>query len=137
AKDTIKEIHKYHKTKPLIFTKELREKDLGELTGKTKKEYKWNLKSYYFVVYENTEGEKNKHFLKRAKNFINYTYKKYKDKTVLITCHNGIGRALMAYITNKKYDNKILKFNNNYIYFFEIKKEKGKLNFKKKKQIIN
>jgi probable phosphoglycerate mutase len=136
AKDTIKEIYKYHKSKPLIYTEELREKDLGELTGKTKKEFNWSLKSYYFVIYENKKGEKNKDFLKRVKNFIDYLYKNYKDKTILITCHNGIGRAIISYITNKEYNNDISSFNNNFIYLFEIIKKNKKYNYMKKRKII-
>ncbi len=131
AKDTIKEIHKHHKDKPIIFTKELREKDLGELTGKFKKDFKWNLKDYYFVIYENKEGEKNKDFLKRAKSFLTNLYNNYKDKSILITCHNGIGRALISIIENKDFNKEIKSFNNDDVFAYNIEKVKNKFVFKK------
>ncbi len=131
AKDTIKQIHKSHKTKPLIFTKELREKNLGELTGKTKKEYNWDLKSYYFVIYENKKGEKNKDFLKRAKNFLLFLLTNYKAKTVLITCHNGIGRAIISIIKQEKYTDKVTSFNNNDVFIFDLELKNKKIILKK------
>ncbi len=42
AIDTAKEIAKYHKNACLIFTKELREFDAGELTGKPQSLLDWN-----------------------------------------------------------------------------------------------
>lgn len=135
AKDTIKHIYKHHKDKPLIYTEDLREKDLGELTGKLKKEYNWDIKSYMFVVYENKEGEKNKDFLKRAKNFL-FSLKQFKNKTILIVCHNGIARALISIIKNKEYNNKITSFDNNMIFYFEINFKNKKINLESEKKII-
>jgi alpha-ribazole phosphatase len=134
AKDTTKYIYKYHKNKPLIYTYQLREKDLGELTGKYKKEYNWDIKSYKFVTYENKEGEQNKDFLKRTKDFL-LSLRKHKNKTILIVCHNGIARALISIIKNKKYNNKITSFNNNNIFIFDFNIENKKINLNKEKRI--
>lgn len=129
AKDTAKIIGKNLVGVPLKYTKKLREKDLGELTGKYKKDFNWSLKDYFFVVYENKKGEKNKDFLNRCKGFIDFLLNKYNDKTILLVCHNGVGRALISIITGKSYSKKTTSFKNNNLFFFNVKSIDNK-NFK-------
>ena len=100
--DTTKEIAKFHPNIQLIFTKELREKDFGEFTGK-------NLKDIYLDV-----GKKGGKFIKskdaetieemhvRAKKFIDKIITKHKQiETILFVAHYGFNKALIAVLAGK------------------------------------
>ncbi len=120
AADTAKEIAKHHKV-PIKFTKELRERNLGEFEGKTKKELNL-LEDKEWPDPEN--GETSEELYKRAEKFVHKLLHKHKNNTVLCVAHNGINRAITAVITNKK-TRDIECFSNTSITVFEIDEEKN------------
>lgn len=98
ASDTTKEIAKYHKNTPIEFTKELRERNLGEFEGKKKSDLGWDNNNFMATSVEPKNGESLKNLRSRANNFYNVLKKHNKD-TVLLVAHNGINKAIVSVIT--------------------------------------
>jgi len=96
AADTAREIAKCHPDTPLNFVQELREMDLKGLTGKNKKEVRWE-ESLHLI--EDTQCQR-----KRVKKIMEEAYSKYPDGTILFVAHSGIISSLLAYIMNKDPD---------------------------------
>jgi len=125
AADTAKEIAKFHPKVPIEFVKELRERKLGELEGKCKKDVglvgdKWS------IVNIHSEGiESGEEMFNRAKRFLDKTIKKHHKGTVLFVCHGGIKKALVCAITGKKSEDMPLtqNFKNTSVSIFEIDKK--------------
>lgn len=130
--DTAKEIHKYHKKTPLVFTEKLRERNLGDWKGKTKAEIGIDniMITYNF---DPPNGEKLDDLYKRAKSFILDLLKKHKDQTILIVTHNGFAQILISVIKNNKFDDLKLredlknqkKLDNTSISIFEINDDRS------------
>ena len=90
AADTAKEIAKYHPKAAIEFVKELRERDLGGFSGKTRREIDWgNLPR---------DVESLVSMQKRVKGLLDKAYVKYANGTVLFVGHHGINRALITAI---------------------------------------
>jgi probable phosphoglycerate mutase len=125
ASDTTKEIIKYHKTIPVHYTKELRERNLGEYQGKNKSEFNFNSLTWP----EPKEGETTKQSHYRAKKFLKYLIEKYPNKTVLCIAHNGINKALINSIIKKDYTNinKMKNYGNTSITVYNITPKKREL----------
>lgn len=101
ASDTAKEVAKYHKNTPIEFTKELRERNLGEFQGKKKSDLGWDNNSFMATHVEPKNGETMENLRLRAKRFLSYIIQKYnEDDTVLLVAHNGINKAIVSVITN-------------------------------------
>ena len=94
--ETAKEIMKYHNC-PFELTKELRERYLAELQGKSKKSL-GHSKETSIAVFENHSGETRKEMFDRAKRFLEKIKLKHKDQTILIVSHNGINKAIISAI---------------------------------------
>ncbi len=127
AADTAKEIAKFHPKVPIEFVKELRERKLGDLEGKCKKDLglvgdKWSI-----VNMNSKDSESLNEMFERAKKFIDKILEKHLNDTVLFVCHNGIKKALVCAITGKKSEDIPLSqnFKNTSISIFEIDKERG------------
>ena len=118
AADTAKEIARYHKKIPINFVQELRETDLGSLTGKCSRDIEWDDRP--------DDVETAISMQKRAKKLLDKVYGKYSDKTVLFVGHNGINKALISVILNKpaKDMDEIESQHNTSISIFEIKEDK-------------
>ncbi len=118
ASDTAKEIARYHKKIPINFVQELRETDLGSLTGKCSKDIDFD--------YRPDDVESAASMQKRAKKILNEVYNNYPNKTVLFVGHNGINKALISVILNKsaKDMDKIESQHNASISIFEIREDK-------------
>jgi len=101
--DTAKEIREFHKNTPIEFTKELRERNLGELQGIKKSDLGLNPNKLVAGTVESKKGETQKEMYVRAKKFINNLIKKSPEKKILIVGHNGINMALIANILNKSF----------------------------------
>lgn len=101
AADTAKEIAKYHLDIPIEFTQELREKDLGELTGVNKDKLGVSKKDLITDVIQSKEGESHEQIVQRAESFYNKILKKHPDDTVLLVGHNGINKILISVITGQ------------------------------------
>ncbi len=97
--DTAKEIAKYHLSVPLIFTSDLRERNLGDFQGKTDLECGFDIHKDMFP--EPPNGETKKQLFGRAERFFKMLLDKHKGQNVLIVGHNGINRALIAVIIGK------------------------------------
>jgi len=119
AADTAKEIVRYHKKTSINFVQELREANLGSLTGKCSEDVDWN---------NRPDGIENAASMqKRAKKLLDKVYKKYPDKTVLFIGHNGINKAMIGVILNKKAGDieEIENQHNTSVNIFEIKENKN------------
>jgi broad specificity phosphatase PhoE len=94
AKQTAKEIMKYHQKTPIKFIKDLREMDLGSFTGKHFDEVDWN------KTPKNLESNENAQM--RALKFIDKTYPKHKNDSILIVAHAFFNKALISGIQGKE-----------------------------------
>lgn len=103
CKETIKPFLKLRKI-PIIYTKELRERNYGIFSGKPISYfYKWlkerggkgnfNLKI--------PKGESFPDVQKRAKKFISKIIKKHKEENILLVTHGALKTAIMLYLFNK------------------------------------
>jgi len=99
ASDTAKEIAKFHEV-PLEFTKDLREKYLGEWQGKKKKDLGFTSNTSLVNIVPK-DGETSEELFNRANNFINKIFSEHSDKTILFVAHNGIIKALMTALNKK------------------------------------
>lgn len=119
--DTTQEIMVYHQDKKLVFTKELRERDFGELTGKTRQE----LQAESGLDVEPKQGESKVAFFERAKKVLQDLLAKHETETVLLVCHGGIGQLIIAQILGKNYAEmlKMEKLGNTSLSVFEIAKD--------------
>jgi len=118
AADTAREIAEYHKKIPINFVEELRETDLGSLTGKCSKDIDFD--------YRPDDIESTASMQKRAKKLLDKVYNKYPNKTVLFVGHNGINKALISVILNKSAD-QIEEIENQFntsVNIFEIREDK-------------
>ena len=118
AADTAKEIAKYHKDIPINFVQELRETNLGSLTGKCSRDINFD--------YRPDDIESTASMQKRAKKLLDKVYNKHPDKTVLFVGHNGINKALISVVMNKSAD-QIEEVENQFntsVNIFEIKEDK-------------
>lgn len=119
AADTAKFIAEYHKDIPLVFTKELRERDYGNISGKKLSEVDWN------NLPKNCEPLEE--LQKRVIDFLDKVYHKYPKSTVLFVSHGSASLSLIKGIKGKKpaemYTGKRLK--NTSLTIFEIKEDKN------------
>lgn len=127
AKDTVKEIIKFHPKIQINFVKELRERNLGEFEGKTKKELGMTGEMWSLVTVNPKNGESREELFIRAEKFFDEVLKKHPNETILFVCHNGIEKALVCVITGKQGKDipSIDNFKSTSISIFEIDKEKN------------
>ena len=125
--DTAKEIAKFHPNITINFTEELRERDIGEYTGKKKSDFGWDIKDYKVAHLEIKNGETVEQIFNRAKNFLNKIISKHHQKTILFVGHNGINKALIAAILDKTHEDikNIENQHNTSINIFEIDENKN------------
>lgn len=89
ARDTAKEIAKFHPESKFIKDKRLRERNFGIYNGKPRGwafEKVWQKDSF---SYKPPEGESFRDVIKRVKNFYKEVLKNCSDKTVLVVAHGG------------------------------------------------
>jgi len=91
ARDTTKEIAKFHSKTPVHFVKSLRETDLGKLTGKKIDWKKGRPK----------EIESRESMMKRVKKVLDKAFKAHPNGTVVFVGHIGINKALTRVILNQ------------------------------------
>jgi broad specificity phosphatase PhoE len=100
AADTAKEIAKFHHA-PVKFVKELRERHMGDFTGKKHNEINLKKGESTAVFSEIKNGESLKELYERARVFLHKILEHHSEETVLFVGHNGINKALMAVIGGK------------------------------------
>ncbi len=120
-------IGKYHPHVNIIFTKDLRERYLGEFQGKTQEELGWNKELFFgATVVQPKDGETWQEMYTRATDVVEMLLQKHPRETVLIVGHGAINRSLIAVITGKRYD-QILetdKLHNTSITIYEIREDR-------------
>lgn len=104
ASDTAKEIAKFHPNTPIQFVEDLRERHFGEFQGKNKTDLGWGENSHASFYETIKGGETMKELYGRAEKFLHKIISKHYKDTVLLVGHNGINKALIAIITDKKYE---------------------------------
>ena len=104
AADTAVEISLYHPEAKLELTQELRERNLGEFTGKNISEAVLHQKGSTAVFAEIKTGETEQDLYKRAAIYLEKTLELHPDHTVLLVGHSGINKALIAVITRRTHD---------------------------------
>jgi|TARA_B100002003_G_C14139663_1_gene548066 probable phosphoglycerate mutase len=119
AYDTAKEIAKYHKGIPFFAVEELREHDLGELTGKSCDIFSWNPRP--------KEIESKASMRKRAVKLLDKVYSNYPKGTILFVGHGGINKALMRGALNKPDDYPIGRIENTSVIILDINEKENKL----------
>lgn len=112
AKETLKPFLKKYKVK-VIYTKELREGDMGIFTGKTKEDYltwkenepgkKWLRRFGKNLDFAIPKGESSKALQKRVAKVIEKIIKKEKSKNVLIMTHGKTKTMMLLYLLKKDY----------------------------------
>ncbi len=127
AADTVKEIAKFHADVPVHFVEKLRERNMGELEGRTRAECGIDKIKPNMLFPEPKGGETREEIGSRAKMLMEEIYEKHKDKTVLLVGHGGINASLLAVITNKTYKDVFLMadWQNTNVTIFEIKEDKS------------
>ncbi len=124
AMDTAHEIKKFHPDVPIVFVKELRERDLGPFEGKTKEEIGMDKDvSAAFVAMEGAETSEA--MFGRANAFLSRVLAKHVNDSVLFVAHNGILKAIIAAIEKRAMDD-IIKLNfldNCSVTVYEIKSD--------------
>ncbi len=96
AKETAKEIIKFHLNVPIEYTEELREMNAGENSGlswieDSKRKEKSNEN---FAKFKPKDGESIMEIVIRINNFINKLYKKHKGEHILLITHGGTNKSL-------------------------------------------
>lgn len=117
AKDTTKEIVKYHPKIKVHFTKRLRETDFGSITGIKLQDVDWkNLPK---------DVETLNHLYERGKNFFKKVYSMHKNEVVLFVCHGAIKGAIIGAILDKgpDYIKGSASIENASVSIFEIKED--------------
>lgn len=126
AANTAKEIAKFHPDTPIYFVKELRERFLGKIQGKTQEELGWNKNENRDLLLIEAKAEEIPAMMDRAKKLQEKLLEKFYGKNVLLVGHGGINSAIMANILNKEW----LKFfnenkpKNTSVSIFEFDKDK-------------
>jgi len=130
ARDTAKEIAKFHLKTPIKFVEELRERKLGWLEGKQKGvdllNWEEKRKKYYKPDCRPRGGESYRELYERTKKFLYKILDKHKEDTVLFVSHGGTMKALVGFITNKPIKEIALmkRVDNAGVSVFEVKKDK-------------
>ncbi|MCX6707729.1 MAG: histidine phosphatase family protein, partial [Candidatus Woesearchaeota archaeon] len=127
AADTAKEIAKFHKNIPIKFVQELRERNLGEFQGKTKKELGMAENTFVATFLQPKYGETKEALCKRADSFLHKILRHHNKDTVLFVGHNGINKAIICSITKRKHEDlkDIENMKNTSICIFDIDEEKN------------
>jgi alpha-ribazole phosphatase len=131
CKQTLQAISKYHKNVPVIFTEDLRERNWGNMEGKTYDEAQRARENYLGsqLKYKPKGGESLIELRKRVQNFINYIKKNHPDGNLLFVTSGGVLRMINSILTkislHESY--KKHKFENTSINEYEITKSKVKV----------
>jgi len=105
ATKTAHEISEYHLDTEIVYLKILREMYLGDLQGKKKLDLKKYSIEEQLEIFEKAGAESLQEMFDRAKIIINDLLQKHKNQTIVIVGHNGINKAIIAFLTGKKAEN--------------------------------
>ncbi len=108
ARQTLEKIMKYHKNLKIIYDERLKERDYGEITGKPASicNFKrWNANDKIPYRMESIDQ-----LYCRVSNFYDEINDKYKNKSILVVAHSGVGRMSYFYFNGKPKDNDYSNF---------------------------
>jgi broad specificity phosphatase PhoE len=130
AAETTKIIAKLHPGVPIEFVKALREMNFGEFQGKKIADINWDiiLKEYISDTNKSPgKGESLSDVYSRANKFINNVTRMHRNKTVLLSCHNEIKKAVICAITGKTPSDifRMKTFGKTSVSIFEINEDKS------------
>jgi broad specificity phosphatase PhoE len=103
AKQTAKEILKYHKNVPIKYNKLLRERAFGVFENTHVDEYGKHRETAGKPrhLYRPLGGENFYDMRKRVGRFLKSIYPKYRNKTVLVVTHGGVNRIFITIFMKK------------------------------------
>jgi len=124
AADTAKAIAEYHPNTPIEFVQEMRERDLGKLSGKKKSDLGFNYHDMIADSLNNPDIESKEQLHDRAERFVKKVIAKHPNETVLLVGHNGINKNLISAITGEDVKDIPAQLNTS-VNIFEISAEGG------------
>lgn len=98
TRETAEEILKFHKDTQVVYSEEIRERDIGELEGTP-----WSVEDdspELYATHKPQGGESRLEFLDRIRKFIDFLHKNYREKEVLLITHGGVSRMLNNIVNN-------------------------------------
>jgi len=113
AKQTCNAIIENHLNIPVFYVEDLREKNIGDFTGKSCDCVDWNNLP--------NNAETHEQFKNRIVKLFDLVYKKYKNKTVLFVAHYYINSNLLSYLLK---ESKVYRQDNTCVNILEIKNNK-------------
>ena len=124
AKDTTKEIVKFHQDTPIKYTSLVKERNWGPLQGLPKEEFRKLAydKKYVEAAAKRGEIESLAHITERASKFLDKLLHEHSSKTVLVVSHGGFAGVLISLISGKEYTQGQL---NTAVNIFELKEDKN------------
>lgn len=108
AKQTAQIINK-NRNIPIIYDKDIIERDFGEFEGINKTDFDFAGYWSYKQNYEYEKAENIKNFFERVYKFLDRIKVQYTDKKVLIVAHGGISIPVNCYFNGIPEDNNLLK----------------------------
>jgi broad specificity phosphatase PhoE len=131
CKDTLKEIAKFHKHIPVVFTEQLRERNVGIYEGRSRAEMDQVFEKYRGPAenFKPKGGESVGEHKDRVRTFIEYLKKNHAKDRVLLVTHGGVLRSaavILQKIPMSKLYRKVT-FYNTAINEYEVKGKKTKV----------
>jgi broad specificity phosphatase PhoE len=123
TKDTLKEVLKYHRDTPVIYSSDIRERNLGVLQGTKRSDLNWDKIPGRYMKKKPKGGESLNHLKQRANKFLNYLKTNHPKESVFIMTHGGVLRILNALLSGGSIVEsfKKFKFENTSISEYEIR----------------
>lgn len=127
ARHTIEIILRYHPDVKLEINPLLRERTMGEMEGKTLREFIADAKRKGATWYEYrpSGGESLIEAQQRAQNFFQSIIDMYLGKTILIVAHSSFIRAFLTCLTKEHYDRQVLHLDNTGMSIIEVDDKGG------------
>lgn len=97
--DTAELIKEFHPDTPLTFTKELRERNLGNLQGQKSASVNWDSLPGEGDHKKPEDGESIAELKIRALNFVRQMYEQHPNDSILFVSHNGWIKQIISYFT--------------------------------------
>jgi broad specificity phosphatase PhoE len=97
--DTAEFIKEFHPDTPLTFTKELRERNLGNLQGQKSASVDWDGLPGDGDRKKPEGGESIAELKARALNFVRQAYKQHPNDSILLVSHNGWIKQIVSHFT--------------------------------------
>lgn len=105
ASDTAKEIIQYHPKAKFELTQELRERDLGRFSDKSKEEIGFDKKTQIVAILDDDPSmESIQDIQNRASRFIKRIIVEHPNNTVLLIGHAGINRNIIAMLEGREFN---------------------------------